>query len=249
MSVTGRILWGESPKTGNDSTKLAQTDYLQIKNDGDYFIMPMEDGPITWHEHWADAITPEGIKRRPVRCSMRDCFLCAEYEAAAKAGNVDKKILDGMKAKQKWGILAYLLAEGNEELNGKQKGRPVVFEFGKQIYDGISQADKSLRKVGSQLKGTVILVNKEKARGVKAMYIVNNIPVVKTLNDEQKAAFEAFKAKGVDLEKMYETPTNEMNMRRLGRSVGGVAATTTTSTATAQTGAPATNFNSGDDAW
>lgn len=244
-TVTGRVLWGENPnKTSGNTTRLADSDYLRIKNDGDYFFMPLEDGPMTWHEHWADAITPEGIKRKSFRCSMRDCTLCAEYEAAAKKPGIDKKVLDGMRAKQKWAICGYLFAEGSEELSGNQKGRPVIFEFGKQVYDGISSASASLRKVGAKLNGSIILINKEKARGVKGMYTVNTVPVVKTLSSEQQKNFDVFLAKGIDLEKMYETPTNEMNLRRLGRAVGSSSSSTTE-----ETPKTATSFDGDGESW
>lgn len=246
-TVTGRVLWGENPnKNNSNSTRLSDSDYLRIKANGDYFFMPLEDSPMTWHEHWADAITPEGVKRKSFRCSMRNCTLCAEYEAAAKKPGIDKKVLDGMKAKQKWAIVGFLLAEGSEDLMGTQKGRPCIFEFGKQVYDGISSAMSGLKKVGAKLNGSVILINKDKDRGVKAMYTVNNVPVVRTLTSDQQAMFKAFMDKGIDLEKMYETPTNEMNLRRLGRSVGAAADTASAASETEKT---PTSFDQGEEAW
>ena len=220
--VNGRVVWGENPNKGGNSLRLGDSDYLRIKQDGDYIIKIMADQAMGYHEHWADANTPEGVKRRSVRCAMRNCTLCAEYEAYLKRPNFDKKVADEMKAKSKWAIEGYLLASGSEELSGTQLGRPVVFEFTKQVFDGISSISKTLRKVGGTLNNSIILVNRDKGRGVKGMYEVTNVPVVKELTDKQKELYKAFVDKGVDLDKMYETPTDEVNMRRLGRSPQGV---------------------------
>jgi hypothetical protein len=247
-TVNGRIAWGEKAGGGaGGASKLDQkNDFLRLKADGDYIIQLLSESPMAYHEHWSK--TADG-QNRSLRCALRNCTLCKEFEVAKNSA--DPKLREAakqMSAKPKYAIEAYLLAQGNERL-GQAVGRPVIFEFGKQIYDQISQVAKTLDKIGGQLSGSILLVNREARRGPSGMYSVTLVPTGYKMSQQQLDAVKAFEEKAIDLSKLYAPPEDEANMRRLGR-LGGSGGETPTATAAAGTDAPASAGGAKwDDSW
>lgn len=229
-TVNGRIAWGEKAAGGAGGSRLDQkNDFLRLKADGDYIIQLMSEAPMAYHEHWSK--TADG-QNRSLRCALRNCTLCKEADAAKNSP--DPKVREAAKqmiSKPKYAIEAFLLAQGNERL-GQTTGRAVIFEFGKQIYDQISQVAKTLEKIGGQLTGSILLVNREARRGPSGMYSVTLVPTAYKMTQQQLDAVKAFEEKGIDLSKLYAPPEDEANMRRLGR-IGG------------DTDAPAASFGGG----
>lgn len=244
-TVNGRIAWGEKAASAAGGPRLDQkNDFLRLKADGDYIIQLMSDAPMAYHEHWSK--TTDG-QNRSLRCCLRNCTLCSEAEAARNSP--DPKIREASKqlsAKPKYAIEAYLLAQGNERL-GQTTGRASIFEFGKQIYDQISQVAKTLDKVGGQLSGSILLINREARRGPSGMYSVTLVPTAYKMSQQQLDAVKEFEGKEIDLAKLYSPPEDEANMRRLGRTViGGEGTPAALATGG---GAPAAGGAKWDDSW
>lgn len=194
-----------------------KNDYIRVSEDKDYMIMLLSTAPFSFQEHWSTNASGEA---RSVRCAMRNCTLCAEATALLSSSDPAKQSAGKeLKAKQKFAIEAYLLGTGNETLGG-QAGRPGIFEFGPQIFNQIRSISNTLKKVGANIDGIILSVNRDKRRGPNGMYQVTQLPVVYKLSEEQQALLKAFQAKGLDLAKMYEAPSDEANMRRLGRIAG-----------------------------
>ena len=246
-TVNGRIAWGEKAGGGGaGASKLDQkNDFLRLKADGDYIIQLLSEAPMAYHEHWSK--TADGANRS-VRCSLRNCTLCKEYEIAKNSP--DAKLREAskqMRASPKYAIEAYLLAQGNERL-GQSVGRAVIFEFGKQIYDQISQVAKTLDKIGGQLSGSILLVNREARRGPSGMYSVTLVPTGYKMSQQQLDSVKSFEEKGIDLSKLYAPPEDEANMRRLGR-LGGPGGEAPTATAAPSDAAPSAGGAKWDDSW
>jgi len=244
-TVNGRIAWGEKAGSAGGGSRLDQkNDFLRLKADGDYIIQLMSDAPMAYHEHWSK--TADG-QNRSLRCCLRNCTLCKEADAARNSP--DPKVREASKqmgAKPKYAIEAYLLAQGNERL-GQTTGRAVIFEFGKQIYDQVSQVAKTIDKVGGQLSGSILLVNREARRGPSGMYSVTLVPTAYKMNAQQLDAVKEFEEKSIDLNKLYSPPDDEANMRRLGRTGGSPDAPA--ASLGAGDSAPASGGAKWDDSW
>lgn len=244
-TVNGRIAWGEKAAGGGNNSKLDQkNDFLRLKADGDYIIQLLSEAPMAYHEHWSK--TTDG-QNRSLRCALRNCTLCKEYEAAKNS--MDPKLREAakqMSAKPKYAIEAYLLAQGNER-PGQVPGRPVIFEFGKQVYDQISQVAKTLDKTGGKLTGSILIVNREARRGPSGMYSVQYFPTSYKMTQQQLDAVKAFEEKGIDLSKLYAPPEDEANMRRLGRLGAGPG--DTPSAAVSSDAPTASGGAKWDDSW
>lgn len=245
-TVNGRIAWGEKSGGNLGGARLDQkNDFLRLKNDGDYIIQLLSDAPMAYHEHWSQ--TTDGQKRS-VRCALRNCTLCKEYDVAKNSP--DAKLREAskqMRASPKYAIEAYLLAQGNERL-GQSTGRAVIFEFGKQIYDQISQVAKTLDKIGSQLSGSILLINRDSNRGPSGMYSVTLVPTAYKMSPPQLELVKAFEERAIDLSKLYAPPEDEANMRRLGRLGPPTGTDAAVATSTAQ-GAPTAGGAKWDDSW
>jgi len=247
-TVNGRIAWGEKAGGSAGGSRLDQkNDFLRLKADGDYIIQLMSEAPMAYHEHWSK--TSDG-QNRSLRCALRNCTLCKEADAAKNSP--DPKVREAAKqmvSKPKYAIEAFLLAQGNERL-GQTTGRAVIFEFGKQIYDQISQVAKTLDKIGGQLSGSILLVNREARRGPSGMYSVTLVPTAYKMNQQQLDAVKVFEEKGIDLSKLYAPPEDEANMRRLGRIGGGPdASAVPLSGGGGGDAAPAAGGAKWDDSW
>lgn len=220
MTITsGRISFEDNPfPEKNTGAKLDENDFIRLKQEGDYMVMLLSASPFTYQEHWAVNARNE---KRSFRCAMRNCTLCAEAAAAQLAAS-DQATKDAAKqlgAKSKFAIEAYLLGKGDDIL-GATAGRPGILEFGPQVFSQIKNISSTLKKVGGNLNGSIVMINRDKRRGPTGMYSVTQIPSAYALNPEQQALLKKFNERGLDLSKMYETPTDEANMRRLGR-IGG----------------------------
>jgi len=244
-TVNGRIAWGEKSGGGaGGAEREEKNDFLRLKNDGDYIIQLLSDAPMAYHEHWSK--TSDGQKRS-VRCALRNCTLCKEYDIAKNSA--DAKLREESKqlrASPKYAIEAFLLAQGNERL-GQSTGRAVIFEFGKQIYDQISQVAKTLDKVGSQLSGCILLINRDQQRGPSGMYSVTLVPTQYKMTQPQLDLVKSFEERAIDLSKLYAPPEDEANMRRLGR-LGPPSDSGAGAPPPAQ-GAPTSGGAKWDDSW
>jgi hypothetical protein len=247
-TVNGRIAWGEKGAgAGGGASKLDQkNDFLRLKSDGDYIIQLMSEAPMAYHEHWSK--TTDG-QNRSLRCALRNCTLCKEADAAKNSPDPkQKEAAKQMMAKPKYAIEAYLLAQGNERL-GQSTGRAVIFEFGKQVYEGISQVAKTLEKIGGQLTGSILLINRDARRGPSGMYSVTLVPTQYKMNQAQLDSVKAFEEKSIDLSKLYAPPEDEANMRRLGRLGGPTDGPMPAASFTGQAPNQAAGGAKWDDSW
>jgi hypothetical protein len=244
--ISGRVSFEENPfpERSGGGGKLDENDFIRLKTDGDYMIMLLSATPFIYQEHWAVNARNE---KRSLRCAVRNCSLCNESaELLASADPVKKEAGKAMAAKSKFAIEAFLLGKGDERL-GSVTGRAGILEFGTQVFGQIRSISNTLKKVGGTLDRAILSINRDKRRGPSAMYTVTQVPVAYKLTAEQEENLRKFNERGMDLAKIYDTPTDEANMRRLGR-IGEAAAQTqngaTVLGSTQQTGG--TKFS---DAW
>jgi hypothetical protein len=221
--ISGRISFEDNPfPEKSTGAKLDENDFIRLKEEGDYMVMLLSPSPFTYQEHWTVNARNE---KRSVRCAVRNCTLCAEAALAISAGG-DQAAKDASKqlaAKSKFAIEAYLLGKGQDVL-GQTVGRPGILEFGPQVFGQIRTVSNMLKKVGGTLDRALLMINRDKRRGPTGMYTVAQIPMAYSLNKAQQDLLTKFQERGLDLAKLYETPTDEANMRRLGRIGGGEVA-------------------------
>jgi len=217
MTITsGRVSFDENPfpERGGAGGKLDENDFIRLKADGDYMIMLLSPSPYIYQEHWAVNARNE---KRSLRCAVRNCSLCNESaELQASSDPVKKEAGKQLAAKSKFAIEAYLLGKGDDKL-GAVVGRAGIFEFGTQVFGQIKSISNTLKKVGGTLDRAILSVSREKRRGPTAMYQVTQVPVAYRLSPDQEENLRKFQERALDLAKIYDTPTDEANMRRLGR--------------------------------
>lgn len=213
--VSGRVQWGEN--VSSSASQVDKNTFFRMKDDGDYIIALLEGAPQPYKEHWTK--NTEG-KGRSVRCALRNCTVCKEADQLM-ASNDESKRNEGkrMRAKDKYAIEAFVVADKGESL-GTAVGRPAIFEMTRQVYEGVSSIKGTLDKVGGSLLNSMLHINRKLDRKPN-VYNVTLVPMPVNFNDQQKRAIEQFKSKGIDLGKLYAPPTDEENLRRLGRIGGG----------------------------
>jgi hypothetical protein len=186
--TTARVAWGAA-QAGLTPGKASKADFLQLSQDGTYYVKMVGRLPCLYYEKWTKNV--EGQDRSVV---------VGKHEPDAKA---------------RYAVEVFVLAEPGEKI-GKQTGRPAILTFGRQIYDGISQVAAVTEQVGGDSAGMIIAIDRKKGRRPQ-MYICNNVPSNLTLNEEQSKLVDIFLSRPeLDFAKLFAPLTSEQIQIRLG---------------------------------
>lgn len=180
----------DSWESEGSGSKTSKEDYLNIKTDGITVVRFLTEPPFKYHAHWVDL----GTRKMKVNCAGRDCLLCKQGNEAIKF---------------------YVSIVLNRET-----GRCQVFEFKKQIFDGLKGFFTDLPDWGSLLAYDV-KIDRKLSRKPEVYKL---IPRPKTpLTKEELVMIAEFKDR-VSLDKHCSPMTNEAIQKRLdggGQASGG----------------------------
>lgn len=167
--------------------KTSREDYLNIKTDGITTVRFLTEPPFKYYAHWVDT----GVKKVKLNCAGPDCVLCKQGNEAIKF---------------------YVSIVYNRETNRCQ-----VFEFKKQIFDGLKGLFSDKADWGSLLDYDV-KIDRKLSRKPEVYKL---IPRPKTpLTKDELATITEFKDR-VSLDRHCAPMENAAIEKRLADAVGG----------------------------
>lgn len=176
--------WDDAVPTGGG-------EYLNMKEDGDYYMRFLIGVPYEYRVHWIEGPSGKMVK---LKCAGPDCMLCAK----------------GPEFRAKVTFLAPVL--------NRATGRCQLLEFGRQIFNQLKDYAKNPK--WGDIRGYDILVTKKKG-GKPNVYNVMAEPPVSAMTEEETAMVNDYLTNKIDLDELAAPGDNDTNRRRLEGSDDG----------------------------